>query len=138
MEPVRPTNGIDARTQQETIGIQSLYVDDTDLLWVGTEKSGVAFYGDNIYKFQSNFNGDITAIVQHVSAEDGAYENRIYCSDGELREQFVRADVPFDAQQGQRRQLSFAPFVFGTWTQALRWPSSRLLSVYSPSERSTL
>lgn len=45
--------------------------------------------------------GDITAIVQHVSAEDGAYENRIYCCDGELREQFVRADVPFDAQQGR-------------------------------------
>lgn len=67
MEPVRPTNGIDARTQQETIGIQSLYVDDTDLLWVGTEKSGVAFYGDNIYKFQSNFNGDITAIAQDNS-----------------------------------------------------------------------
>ena len=68
MEPVSPSGaGID-QTKQDVIGIQSLYIDDTDLLWVGTEKSGVAYYGNNIYKFQSNFLGDITAIAQ---AEDG-------------------------------------------------------------------
>ena len=68
MEPVSPSGaGID-QAKQDVIGIQSLYIDDTDLLWVGTEKSGVAYYGNNIYKFQSNFLGDITAIAQ---AEDG-------------------------------------------------------------------
>ena len=49
---------------QEVIGIQSVYIDDTDLLWIGTEKSGLAYYGDNIYKFQSLINGDITAIAE--------------------------------------------------------------------------
>ena len=44
--------------------ILSVYVDDTDLLWVGTEKAGVAYYGKNIYKFQSAFLGDITAMTQ--------------------------------------------------------------------------
>lgn len=66
MEPVAP-RGVNNRTQgptQEVIGIQSVYIDDTDLLWVGTEKSGLAFYGDNIYKFQSLLNGDITAITE--------------------------------------------------------------------------
>ena len=46
------------------IRVQSIYVDDTDLLWVGTEKSGVAYYGKNIYRFMSEQNGDITAIAQ--------------------------------------------------------------------------
>ncbi len=50
--------------QQDVISVQSVYVDDTDLLWVGTEKSGLLFYGDNIYKFQSELIGDITAIAQ--------------------------------------------------------------------------
>jgi len=64
MESVQPYNGRNDQMTQETIGVQSVYVDDTDLLWIGTEKSGVAFYGDNIYKFQASFNGDITAITQ--------------------------------------------------------------------------
>ena len=64
MENVQPVNLNDKKMSQDVIGIQSLYVDDTDLLWVGTEKSGVAFYGSNIYKFQSIHNGDITAIAQ--------------------------------------------------------------------------
>jgi len=69
MELVRP-QGHDNRGQdgQEIIGVQSVYIDDTDLLWVGTEKSGLTYYGDNIYKFQSLMNGDITAIAQ---ASDG-------------------------------------------------------------------
>ncbi|MBR1546844.1 MAG: helix-turn-helix domain-containing protein [Prevotella sp.] len=63
-ESIQPHNGRNTQSLQETIGVQSVYVDDTDLLWIGTEKSGVAFYGDNIYKFQASFNGDITAIAQ--------------------------------------------------------------------------
>lgn len=47
--------------------IQSLYVDDTDLLWVGTGKSGVAFWGENIYKFSANMSGDITAMAQDAN-----------------------------------------------------------------------
>ena len=64
MESVAPRNMTDNQSLGETIGIQSVYVDDTDLLWVGTEKSGVAFYGNNIYKFATDLNGDITAIAQ--------------------------------------------------------------------------
>ncbi|SFO52064.1 AraC family transcriptional regulator [Prevotella sp. tf2-5] len=64
IESVQPHNGKSDQMTQETTGVQSVYVDDTDLLWIGTEKSGVAFYGDIIYKFQSTFNGDITAITQ--------------------------------------------------------------------------
>ena len=64
MESVEPRNINDNNTLGEHIGIQSVYVDDTDLLWVGTEKSGVAFYGNNIYKFATELNGDITAIAQ--------------------------------------------------------------------------
>lgn len=63
MEPVQPYRANSQKTQ-DIIGIQSVYIDDTDLLWVGTEKSGLAYYGNNIYKFQSLINGDITAITQ--------------------------------------------------------------------------
>lgn len=67
MEVVQPHDGRNNQMAQEIIGIQSVYVDDTDLLWVGTEKSGVAFYGDNIYKFQSSFLGDVTAIAEDAN-----------------------------------------------------------------------
>lgn len=63
MEPVQPYRANSQKTQ-DVIAIQSVYIDDTDLLWVGTEKSGLAYYGNNIYKFQSLINGDITAITQ--------------------------------------------------------------------------
>ena len=66
VESIQPHDGRNKMLAQETIGIQSVYIDDTDLLWIGTEKSGIAFYGDNIYKFQSTFNGDITAITQDI------------------------------------------------------------------------
>jgi len=69
MESVAPKSGLETHLTSEVIGIQSLYVDDTDLLWVGTEKSGVAFYGNNIYKFQSELNGDITAIAQDANGQ---------------------------------------------------------------------
>ena len=48
----------------QTTTVQSVYVDNSDLLWVGTAKSGVAFLGSNIYKFQSDLIGDVTAIVE--------------------------------------------------------------------------
>ena len=64
MENVQPRGINPRRIDSETMAIQSVYVDDTDLLWVGTEKSGVAYYGNNIYKFSSNLIGDITAIAQ--------------------------------------------------------------------------
>ena len=60
------TRSLNDRMQQNyyAAGIQSIYVDDTDLLWVGTEKSGVAFSGNDIYKFESDMCGDITAMTQ--------------------------------------------------------------------------
>ena len=64
MEKVQPRGINPRRIDSEVIAIQSVYVDDTDLLWVGTEKSGVAYYGNNIYKFASNLIGDVTAIAQ--------------------------------------------------------------------------
>ncbi|MGM9703798.1 MAG: two-component regulator propeller domain-containing protein [Prevotella sp.] len=65
MEPVVPRSA-NASTpyNEETIGILSVYVDDSDLLWVGTEKSGVAYYGNDIYKFETAFYGDISAMTQ--------------------------------------------------------------------------
>lgn len=68
METVQPISD-NKQQNQETIGIQSVYVDDTDLLWVGTEKSGVAFYGDNIYKFDAEFYGDVTALAQDTEGK---------------------------------------------------------------------
>ncbi len=64
MESVQPRSINDNRLQDDKISIQSVYVDDTDLLWVGTEKSGAAYHGNNIYKFASNLLGDVTAIAQ--------------------------------------------------------------------------
>ena len=70
MEPVQPRSVNNNRQlQQDVIGIQSLYIDDSDLLWVGTEKSGVAYYGSNIYKFQSDLIGDITAMAKDANGQ---------------------------------------------------------------------
>ncbi|MBP3512082.1 MAG: helix-turn-helix domain-containing protein [Prevotella sp.] len=69
METVEPRSINDPDKSAGGIGIQSVYVDDTDLLWVGTEKSGVAFCGNNIYKFQSDLCGDITAMTQDASGK---------------------------------------------------------------------
>ncbi len=67
LESVQPRNLNDSQWMTETVAVQSLYVDDTDLLWVGTEKSGVAYSGRNIYKFESLLNGDITAMTQDAN-----------------------------------------------------------------------
>ena len=69
VEPVQPVNMNDRQMRHETISIQSVYVDDTDLLWIGTEKSGIAYCGKYIYRFASLLNGDITAIAQSDSGK---------------------------------------------------------------------
>ena len=66
-EPVEPRNINDRQMSKEHIGIQSVYVDDTDMLWVGTEKSGIAYSGKYIYRFGSDLIGDITAITQDAN-----------------------------------------------------------------------
>ena len=68
IENVQPRN-INQNPQfiADRISIQSVYVDDTDLLWVGTEKSGVAYSGQYIYRFGSRHYGDVTAITQDAS-----------------------------------------------------------------------
>ena len=64
---VQPRNLNDLQWITETVGIQSLYVDDTDLLWVGTEKSGVAYCGNSIYKFDSKLLGDVSCMTEDAN-----------------------------------------------------------------------
>jgi len=52
------------RNLDDVVRVQSIYVDDTDLVWVGTEKSGAAYTGKNIYRFDTDLLGDITAMTQ--------------------------------------------------------------------------
>ena len=67
VEPVQPRNINENPQIAEKISIQSVYVDDTDLLWVGTEKSGVAYCGQYIYRFGARHLGDVTAIAQDAN-----------------------------------------------------------------------
>ena len=69
IDSVQPVNINSRRIIRDRISIQSVYVDDTDLLWVGTEKSGVAYSGQYIYRFGTTHNGDITAIAQADSGK---------------------------------------------------------------------
>lgn len=66
-EPVKPRNINDNPNLIDHVSIQSVYVDDTDLLWVGTEKSGVAYCGENIYRFGARHYGDVTAMAQDAN-----------------------------------------------------------------------
>lgn len=66
-EQVQPRNINERQLTDGVVRIQSLYIDDTDLLWVGTEKSGIAYYGNNIFRFHSRIIGDITAITQDAT-----------------------------------------------------------------------
>lgn len=94
IETVQPYNINDRQRQSnEAIEIQSVYVDDTDLLWVGTEKSGVAFSGNNIYKFESALYGDVTAITQDYNGKVwfGTSDNGIIDYDGPLASKKVSA-----------------------------------------------
>ena len=67
VESVQPRNINENPQMKEKVSIQSVYVDDTDLLWVGTEKSGVAYCGQYIYRFGARHLGDVTAITQDAS-----------------------------------------------------------------------
>ena len=67
VESVKPRNINMNPGEIDKISIQSVYVDDTDLLWVGTEKSGVAYCGQYIYRFGARHLGDITAITQDAN-----------------------------------------------------------------------
>ncbi|MCR4582734.1 MAG: hypothetical protein K5764_04180, partial [Prevotella sp.] len=68
VQNVRPQNINDRLVMnKDVISIQSVYVDDTDLIWVGTEKSGVAYSGKYIYRFGTDHNGDITAMTQDAT-----------------------------------------------------------------------
>ena len=66
-EPVQPRNINENPQFIDHISIQSVYVDDTDLLWVGTEKSGVAYCGDYIYRFGARHLGDVSAMAQDAN-----------------------------------------------------------------------
>ena len=67
VESVQPRNINENPQMKEKVSIQSVYVDDTDLLWVGTEKSGVAYCGQYIYRFGARHLGDVTAIAQDAN-----------------------------------------------------------------------
>ena len=93
VEPVQPVNMNDRQMRHETVSIQSLYVDDTDLLWIGTEKSGIAYSGQYIYRFASLLNGDITAIAQSDSGKIwyGTSDNGVIGYDGPIASKKVSA-----------------------------------------------
>ena len=93
MESVRPKGVNRFQMAEDVISIQSVYIDDTDLLWVGTEKSGLAYYGDNIYKFQSLINGDITAIAEDSNGKIwyGTGDKGLVDFDGQLASQKISA-----------------------------------------------
>jgi len=93
IESVQPRNINDRQMSKEIISIQSVYVDDTDLLWVGTEKSGIAYSGKYIYRFGSELNGDITAIAQSDSGKVwyGTSDKGVIGYDGPLSSSKVTA-----------------------------------------------
>ena len=93
VEPVQPINMNDRQMRHETVSIQSLYVDDTDLLWIGTEKSGIAYSGKYIYRFASLLNGDITALAQADSGKVwyGTSDNGVVGYEGPIASRKVSA-----------------------------------------------
>ena len=86
IENVHPRNINDRQMSKDIISIQSVYVDDTDLLWVGTEKSGIAYSGNYIYRFGSELLGDVTAIAQADSGRVwyGTSDKGVIGYDGQL------------------------------------------------------
>ena len=93
MEPVEIRSmGLSNRAAQAK-SIESVYVDNSDLLWVGTGKSGVAYMGKNIYKFESQMMGDITAIAQDSAGQIfyGTSDAGIIGYEGRLASQKVSA-----------------------------------------------
>ena len=69
IDSIHPVSINSRRAITDRISIQSVYVDDTGLLWVGSEKSGIAYSGNYIYRFGTTRNGDITAIAQADSGK---------------------------------------------------------------------
>ena len=86
IESVQPRNINEQQWMNDKVGIQSVYVDDTDLLWVGTEKSGIAYSGQYIYRFGSDLMGDITALAQDANGTIwyGTSDKGIIGYDGQL------------------------------------------------------
>ncbi len=86
IESVQPRNINEQQWMNDKVGIQSVYVDDTDLLWVGTEKSGIAYSGQYIYRFGSDLMGDITALAQDADGTIwyGTSDRGIIGYDGQL------------------------------------------------------
>ena len=94
MEQVTPRNMNEKQlATNDIISVQSVYVDDTDLLWVGTEKSGVAFHGNNIYKFETGLYTDVTAIAQDADGKIwyGTSDKGVIGYDGPLASRRVTA-----------------------------------------------
>ena len=93
MENVVPRSANSSMNTEDVMGILSVYVDDSDLLWVGTEKAGVAYYGNDIYKFESGFYGDISAMTQDKSGRVwfGTSNKGIVGYDGPLVSQKISA-----------------------------------------------
>lgn len=93
MERVLLSSASDDGTRTSMQSIKSVYVDDTDLLWVGTEKSGVAFSGKHIYKFGAKPCGDVTAMAQDASGRlwVGTSQNGLLDYDGPLASRKVSA-----------------------------------------------
>ncbi len=93
MEPVEIMSmGLYQRAAQAK-SIESVYVDNSDLLWVGTTRSGVAYLGKNIYKFESQMIGDITAIAEDSTGQlfYGTSDAGIIGYEGRLASQKVSA-----------------------------------------------
>ncbi len=95
MEQVQLSTLSNNNRLQNTAAILSVYVDDTDLLWVGTAKSGVAFWGENIYKFAATNNGDITAMAQDAEGRMwyGTSDDGIIDYNGQLASMKVTAMI---------------------------------------------
>ena len=86
MEEVKLVSMTSERLARQNMAILSLNIDDTDLLWVGTAKGGVAYMGQNIYKFEANMNGDITALAEDSAGRMwyGTSDDGIIGFDGHL------------------------------------------------------
>lgn len=70
VETIKPESMNGAINNMEGIvKTQSIYVDDTDLIWVGTQKYGVAYWGKSIYKFIGKTIGDISAICEEPNGK---------------------------------------------------------------------
>lgn len=64
LELVQPLNQRVNDPVTGPVRIQSVFVDATNLVWVGTQRRGVAYWGEGIYKFKEDKIGDITALCE--------------------------------------------------------------------------